>query len=95
MAQEYALEVLPVQDIEPDERALARAHPFHRRLVLGAPLVGKAQGIDVDPVPPQERLGTACDARAPVDHGAEDIETEKADRVERIYARAPWLPAER
>jgi hypothetical protein len=68
------VQVLPVQDVERDERPRARPHPLHRRLIPAAPGVGERVRADVETARLGERGDRGGDSGPPVDHGAENIE---------------------
>ena len=82
---QHDIQVAPMQAVELAERQLATAHLGHGRLVLGTPGVGEGEPVHVG-IPRRQR-GThlACDRRAPVDQGAEDIEDQCIDgRLHRV-----------
>src|SRR5215831_6460396 len=73
------VEALAMEIVELRPRAPAAADLVHRRLVEPAPGVGELRPVDAETVFLAEGLALADQARAPVHHGAEDIERERLD----------------
>ena len=78
-ARQQLLEVGAMQRIQvrPGQRALA--HAVHAWGIPPAPGVGEGGPVDGDALAPGDRVDFCGDRRAPVDHGAEDIEGQGFD----------------
>ena len=74
---QHAVQVLPVQDVEPGPGTAASAAFLHRRLVAAAPGIGEGARVDVAAAElRQHRRRIARHALAPVDDRTEDVENE-------------------
>ena len=88
-ARQDAIEIFAMQLVEPDKAAPAGADLLHRWLVFGPPSLGEGWPVEVVAERAEQRLRLARDRGAPVDEGAEDIEEQCGDHVERAARSAP------
>src|SRR5215467_3400893 len=66
-----------MQYVELAEGNVPVAHLIHRALVLAAPGVREGKPVDRDAERLEHLLGLACNAGAPIDQRAEDIEEQR------------------
>ena len=78
-ARHEALEIVPVQDVEPAERDAARPNLLHSRLVFGPPGVGEAGTVEGMPERSKDPVGLPGDPRTPVDQGTEYVKEHRPD----------------
>jgi len=69
-----AVEIAAMQNVEAREGNAAGADFFHAGLILSAPGIGESEPIESEAERRETRLNLRCDAAAPVDQRAENVE---------------------
>ena len=78
-ARQDAIEILPMQNIELDERPPPAAHLVHARPVFLAPGIREREPVEIMAHRLENSLHFARNAVAPIHHGAECVEDQRLD----------------